>query len=783
METSDAQIEKWNAHDQSRGGSSVGPHCYTAVIGGHTSGIGDLEGSRPMLARCQPRPFQSNFQGHFSTAAGAFSSLVRAASGQARTCSRSDPVDFDEERYLIACAAGKHSAPTETVSHDVEQWSKGSAVLRCAGSRFKWPCWATVVLLIALTSGFAFEVYRNKIVERASDCCHTLEVECRACRSGMTVEDYCASAGLKQTMSACGERLPADRSIENRFHRERVPPLGEAHEKDRLGVRLLPRMCSRQEHGKDYTGDILRSWLNVESSELCCSLCSRAVNCTAWTWNHKKPRTCHAKTFSKLHWALKPGVVSGLSGTGQMTVMINNSLSECLDAIGVWELGLSSCNKPSSISSNRWFYDELRGTFRSERGSCLGSTASPVWKRKVVRLEPCVPNAPGQRWHYDGIAGRIEDAAGLCLEARARERGLWQHATQKLAANFSGSGGIFSFATELRPCSRRASVEWGIWRISALPRVASSTATTTTTASTNASRIATPSRLAMKTTLTTTTTTFTHRIRLFCFSFLPHCNAGGNEKSWEARALFQLQAAQETGIFACDDGAIYATQRIPIGSINTKVISFGGLPCHGDSMMGTGEDVSTIFVKLWDQVFVDGQFRRCEWTAKVQADAVFLPWRLRFQLTQAAEPAGETLEAAVADHGAFLLSCEDGLHEAVQVVSREALEAYGRDRRSCSSQQPRESVYLRQCFATLGVKAMHPFELLARSDCRAASGSDGLQDCEGGAVAFYPHRTVMDYNTCLRRAGAPRDLNGSLPEVRKGSEYDDLFGDDVRTLG
>jgi hypothetical protein len=298
----------------------------------------------------------------------------------------------------------------------------------------------------------------------------------------------------------------------------------------------------------------------------------------------------------------------------------------------------------------------------------------------------------------------------------------------------------------------------------------------------------------MKTTLTKTTTTFTHRIRLFCFSLLPPCDAGGNEKRNGARALLELQAAQETGIFACDDGAIYATQKTTIGSINTKVISFGGLPCSGHSTTDKGEDVPTIFVKLWDQVLADGRFRRCEWTAKVQPDAVFLPWRLRFQLTQAKsgerKDSGPVLAAgpaAVADHGAFLWSCEDGLHTALQVVSRKALEAYGRDRGSCSSHLLRESVYLRQCFATLGIKATFPFELLARSDCRAASGSEGLQDlykdCEGDAVAFYPYRTVVDFSTCLRRAGAPRDLNRSQSEVRKGSEYNALFGDTVMALG
>merc|ERR1711972_1229851 len=36
-----------------------------------------------------------------------------------------------------------------------------------------------------------------------------------------------------------------------------------------------------------------------------------------------------------------------------------------------------------------------------------------------------------------------------------------------------------------------------------------------------------------------------------------------------------------------------------------------------------------IFMKLWRQVIHDGMFRRTDWTVKVDADAVFLPGRLR----------------------------------------------------------------------------------------------------------------------------------------------------------
>merc|ERR1712072_97895 len=89
-----------------------------------------------------------------------------------------------------------------------------------------------------------------------------------------------------------------------------------------------------------------------------------------------------------------------------------------------------------------------------------------------------------------------------------------------------------------------------------------------------------------------------------------------------------LAARREEGIFQCDHYAVYSnTTDIGVKGLSVKVVRTD-LDCKLGGKWLTRLN-TPIFIKLWDQVVLDGQYSLAGWTVKLDADSVFSPQRLR----------------------------------------------------------------------------------------------------------------------------------------------------------
>merc|ERR1712183_574639 len=87
---------------------------------------------------------------------------------------------------------------------------------------------------------------------------------------------------------------------------------------------------------------------------------------------------------------------------------------------------------------------------------------------------------------------------------------------------------------------------------------------------------------------------------------------------------------------------------------------------------------TAIIIKVWEHVLQDGRPFRYDWTVKVDPDTVFLAQRLRDVVGSFG--LHEHLEAK---NGAYFSNCQFGLHGAVEVFSRKALDIYATGNARC----------------------------------------------------------------------------------------------------
>jgi hypothetical protein len=242
---------------------------------------------------------------------------------------------------------------------------------------------------------------------------------------------------------------------------------------------------------------------------------------------------------------------------------------------------------------------------------------------------------------------------------------------------------------------------------------------------------------------------------LFCFSLaLP---SGSAEPE-----LLRWQHSEHRGIFACDEHAVYSNITSKILRTLKPRIFDADLSCPKGGTWHTRLN-TWIFMKLWRQVFEDGQFRLAAWTVKVDPDAVFLAERLR-------DVVADTEHAhAQQGNGMFGSNCEykHSLHGALELLSRRALEVYAADNKEKCREPPQEDVYLRECLLALGVKELKDWELLAEESCFW-----DWKSCTSARVTFHPFKELKAHKECaanadVRGSWATRKLLSSVPRLRE----------------
>lgn len=212
--------------------------------------------------------------------------------------------------------------------------------------------------------------------------------------------------------------------------------------------------------------------------------------------------------------------------------------------------------------------------------------------------------------------------------------------------------------------------------------------------------------------------------------------------------LTQDQFQRHAGIFACNTWDVYSNQEFVLGKrrgkqANAKVLE-GTFNVKLGGMYMTALNTQ-VFIQVWQAVFHDARFWAADWTAKLDVDTVFLPWRLRMHLTKL-NP----------NEAMYLNNCKYGNHGPLEVISKAGMAAFSAGISKCTKQLEEEfrefgeDVFERHCLKNLAVRQNDDFNLLSEDHC-----DEQPFPCTSGKVAFHPFKNSSSHFKCLlQTAGA-----------------------------
>lgn len=237
----------------------------------------------------------------------------------------------------------------------------------------------------------------------------------------------------------------------------------------------------------------------------------------------------------------------------------------------------------------------------------------------------------------------------------------------------------------------------------------------------------------------------------------------------EEVSLIQVQLQQRLSLFICNEYGLFSNTSVYLGTDSGQ----GGQQVWTAPIGGTlnvphggrwGTALNTdVFIRFWQAVSLAGRWRNQQWTVKVDADAVFLPDRLRDLLRPIQQPDVTPV---------YLNNCKWGMHGPIEVISQAGFNTYSSNIQSCEqirqdamTWQPvhwnekmlrwtgtdkdhsfGEDQYLRRCFKRLNVAKIDEFRLL---DELACGGNPRVDGCIGNFVSYHPMKTVDQYQQCL----------------------------------
>jgi len=228
---------------------------------------------------------------------------------------------------------------------------------------------------------------------------------------------------------------------------------------------------------------------------------------------------------------------------------------------------------------------------------------------------------------------------------------------------------------------------------------------------------------------------------LFCFAVMVPQTYEGD--------LLRMQYERGASLFACDGSKVYSSEVLSIGPGMETALVNSTLKCKYGGKYNTALN-TPIFMSVWEQVGLDEDYRRFDWTVKVDPDAVFFAWRLRALLQNHKE----------SRYGVYLNNCRFGLHGPIEVFSRNAIAVWSKGRtlcieyfeNECDGECPwGEDMFVDQCLErVLKVDRVNTSFLLLEDHC---DPPHGWQECDDPLhVSFHPFKNVSDYRRCMDTA-------------------------------
>jgi len=227
---------------------------------------------------------------------------------------------------------------------------------------------------------------------------------------------------------------------------------------------------------------------------------------------------------------------------------------------------------------------------------------------------------------------------------------------------------------------------------------------------------------------------------IFCFSLV---KADSSELE-----LLRWQHKHQAGIFRCDEEAVYSNVTFDIApSVRTKLVDTDFAHDFNNYSLAN----EWFLISVWRGVISHNRWAFHNWTVKVDANAAFLPGRLRTILQ-------DKNSVAWMDH------CRKTLHGPVTVLSRNTVAAFAEDyARSWDGKAPSrcvaelqlgrysEKLFMDECLTN--VLGVGEYKEVGELSCEPGCDCNAWMWCSNpNSVSFHSFNTVESYAQCTANA-------------------------------
>jgi len=251
---------------------------------------------------------------------------------------------------------------------------------------------------------------------------------------------------------------------------------------------------------------------------------------------------------------------------------------------------------------------------------------------------------------------------------------------------------------------------------------------------------------------------------LFCFSFYT-AETGSTKPSYELQ-LLRTNLFLGTSIFGCESYRVFSdvSTWLSPGKVETVKIEDTENNFHFAKRKVTGTWInSNMFIQTWKKIKEENMWNSKDWTVKVDADAVFLPMRLRQKLGQ----------VEVTANGIYLENCKYvnfGFFGNLEVISKKAFATFLANIDDCKSSlnylgrekdfgnEPwGEDLFAQRCMDLHGVDRVSAWDITTDGMCQAyrpegeKKNKKWKPDCAvTQTAAMHPFKKPQDYFDCLK---------------------------------
>jgi len=224
---------------------------------------------------------------------------------------------------------------------------------------------------------------------------------------------------------------------------------------------------------------------------------------------------------------------------------------------------------------------------------------------------------------------------------------------------------------------------------------------------------------------------------LFCL----HVMRLHSYESWIVKMQLKKDENFRGGIFSCDQYAVYSHDTAdgtylgdgPLGPVHTHWFQNAPVWRSSDNTAGN----TLLFMNMWEAVRWNLQYKCCDWTVKVDPDAVLLPDRMRKSLSHKTSWLN------------FVTTCYGRLYGAVEAIQSKALDRYFWNEGKCRNlpwQSWGEDVWMSKCMWSLGVPSTYDGGFVGDNVCKGTWCGNGYSS------AYHPFKNANTWMSCYYQA-------------------------------